>query len=100
MVRRKKREYKHRVLSQMTVQKNEKNLKQFWKLLEKINPKRNDHLMNVQPLSFLTIKKKILSSNTLQTHRQKQGRRNTIKELEKAAKILKKRQVLTTCTMI
>ena len=90
MVRRKKREYKHRVLSQMTVQKNEKNLKQFWKLLEKINPKRNDHLMNVQPLSFFNHLKK----NTFLKHPSdtppKTGKKEHYKRTGKSSKNIKK----------
>ena len=39
MVTRKKRAYKERILNQMMLRRNEKNLKDFWKLLEKYRPK-------------------------------------------------------------
>ena len=41
MVTRKKRAYKERILNQMIFKRNEKNLKDFWKLLGKVSSKNN-----------------------------------------------------------
>ena len=46
----------------MTVQKNEKNPEEFWKLLEKMNTKRTDKLLNLQH-SFFNRFKNLLASN-------------------------------------
>ena len=64
MVKRKKRAHKQEILNQMTTKKEEKNQKEFWKLLEKFKSKNIVDSTNVSPLSFVEHFKSILTSNT------------------------------------
>ena len=64
LVKRKKRVHKESILSQMAKKKNDKNQKDFWKLLEKFSSQKTPDSVNVAPHNFLDHFKSVLVSDT------------------------------------
>ena len=62
LVKRKKRSHKESILNQMNKKKNEKNQKEFWKLLEKFSPQQTPDSLNVAPHNFRDHFKSVLTS--------------------------------------
>ena len=63
LVKRKKYQYKCRTLLKMTNMKNEKNQKEFWKILKKMSPNKSES-SGITPIAFVKHFQSLLSTST------------------------------------